>query len=43
MRRPQYGRDYTQGKALSHDFRESVVTSLKSRAIVETGFIPRGE
>ena len=42
MRRSQFGRDNTQGKALSDDFRESVVTSLKSSgAIVETGFIHR--
>lgn len=44
MRRPKYGRDYTQGKALSDDYKESVVTSLKSSGtIVETGFIPEGE
>lgn len=44
MRRSQFGREYTQGKALSEDFRTSVVTSLKtSGAIAETGFIPRGE
>lgn len=45
MRRPQYGRDlYTQYKVFSYDFRESVVTSLKSRGPnVETGIIPKGE
>ena len=40
MRRSQFGRDNTQGKALSDDFRESVVTSMiSSGAIIETGFI----
>lgn len=44
MRRSHFGRENTQGKALSEDFRTSVVTSLKtSGAIAETGFIPRGE
>ena len=33
MRRSQFGRDNTQGKALSDDFRESVVTSLISSGV----------